>query len=346
MTTAVRMPRKSLPGVITQSAWLPPMICLYGDGGIGKSTFGASASRPVFVTTEAGVDNLDVARFPVAGTLDEFLSNVSHVAAGEHDYGTIVIDTLNGLMHLYHEAKKGLLNHNGKPAYDFVGFGGHSGWGAAANDIRSDLFPLLHACKRRDMFVVILAHAGTYTDKTSIDDVIKTGASINKIVWKTVLGEMDVVGKAEYVFSVKSRSGDVIRASTDVDVVNGVRVKQRRIVFEGGMEVDAKTRIGYELPPELPLSWSEFEKHLGNKALVAAEVLDMWEYVEPDKRATTLEWLGVDSVEKLARANRSRLTQLRNRLREIRSNALAEASAGERADSAIAAPVDESRTGA
>lgn len=316
-------PLKTLPGVITASKWLPPEMCIYGDAGIGKSTFGAASPDPIFVTTEAGVDNLDVARFPVAESLDVFMTQLSMIAHEEHDYKSVVLDTLNGLTQLYLQARQ---NASG---YDFVNFGGHSGWGAIANEIRSDLFPLLHRCKRRGMYVIILAHAGTYTDKTSIDDVVKTGASVNKMVWKAVLGEMDVVGKAEYIYSQKSKmvirdrktgsEQERVKASTDEEVVNGVRVKRRRIVFEGGMEVDAKTRIGYELPPEIPLSWDEFASRLGNIGKLVNEIRSLWDYLPADRVSSTLEWLGVSDLEYLTDANRSRLSQLRNRLLELKT---------------------------
>ncbi len=324
MTTTLKQPRQTLPGVITKSAWHPPMICLYGDAGIGKSTFGASAPNPIFVTTEAGVENLDVARFPVAETLDAFLANLALVANEEHEHGAVVIDTLNGLMQLYYQAKKIIIGEKNKPLYDFVGFGGHSGWAAVANDVKIDVFPLLAKCQRRGLYVILLAHAGTYTDKTSIEDVVKTGASINKTVWKAILGEMDVVGKAEYMYSTKSAGGKEstkVRASTDVEVIDGVKVKQRRVIFEGGMEVDAKTRVGYELPPEMPLSWEAFESSLGNIQLLASQVRELWKYQPADKQEATLAWLGVKGLDDLVKANRSRLSQLRNRLLDAKTAA-------------------------
>lgn len=321
MTTTTQ-PRKTLPGVVTRPRWMPPKICLYGDAGVGKSTFGTGAPNPIFIPTEAGVENLDVARFPVAETLDAFQSSLELVANGDHDHGAVVIDTLNGLASMYHQAKRGIIGDKGKPLYDFVGYGGHSGWSSVAQDIRENVFPLINRCQRRGMYVIVIAHAGTYTDKTSTHDVVKSGASINKIMWRTVLAEMDVVGKAEYVYTVRATVGDKaakIKAETDVEVVDGVRVKQRHIVFEGGVEVDAKTRIGYELPPTMPLSWEVFASRLGNIKALAGEVRELWEFMPEDKRASTMGWMGVDTLERLAETERSKLSQLRNRLLELKS---------------------------
>jgi hypothetical protein len=46
----------------------PPRVIIYGSEGIGKSTFGAEAPRPVFIPTEDGLDGIACARFPLATT--------------------------------------------------------------------------------------------------------------------------------------------------------------------------------------------------------------------------------------------------------------------------------------
>ena len=37
----------------------PPRIMLYGQEGVGKSTFGASAPAPIFIQTEDGLGEID-----------------------------------------------------------------------------------------------------------------------------------------------------------------------------------------------------------------------------------------------------------------------------------------------
>lgn len=337
MTATMKQPLKTLPGVITRSSWLPPRMLVYGIPGVGKSTFGAGAPDPVFVPTEAGVENLDVARFPAARSLDEFLNNLRLVAAGEHEHRAVVVDTLNGLLPLYFHAKKGIPGEKGKPLYDFVGYGGHSGWTAVGRDLAADVFPLLDQCQRRGMFVVLLAHTGEYTRKNPLgDDIVVAAPSIPKQVWKEVHPWLDVIGRADYVYTTVKAGDRKAKASTDEEVVDGVKVKVRKLIFAGGVEQDCKTRVGYELPPEMPLSWDVFASHLGNVKALAAEVRDLWPCLPPDKAASALHWLGVDGVERLAEANRSKLSQLRNRLLEVKAemeatNAASETSSPEEA---------------
>lgn len=317
MTATVRTPRKNLPGVITKSKWLPPLMCIFGTPGIGKSTFAAGAPNPIFVTTENGVDNLDVARFPKADTLDEFMRNLRLVANDEHDYKTVVIDTMTGLMELYYQAKK---NASG---YDFVGYGGHSGWSGVARDVKAELMPLLFKCKARGMFVIILAHTGEYTRKNPLGpDLLVAAPSISKFVWKELLGDLEVIGRADFVYTAQTiKGGNKAKASTDVETVDGVQVKVRQLCFESGAEQDCKARAGYELPATMPLSWEAFESALGNIKALASEIRDLWQYLPADKAPSTLQWLGVNSLEQLPEASRSKLAQIRNRLVELKAAA-------------------------
>ncbi len=62
---------------ITKNAQMkPPRVLLYGPAGIGKTTFGASAPRPIFLPIEDGLGRIDVDSFP---TLEK-LSRGSHRA--------------------------------------------------------------------------------------------------------------------------------------------------------------------------------------------------------------------------------------------------------------------------
>jgi len=46
----------------------PPRLIVYGQEGIGKSTFAATAPNPIFRPTEDGLKRIDCKRFPVAKT--------------------------------------------------------------------------------------------------------------------------------------------------------------------------------------------------------------------------------------------------------------------------------------
>ncbi len=62
-----------LQTIRTGKAQGPPRLLVYGTEGIGKSTFGASAPKPIFIPTEDGLDNIDCASFPLCKTFGEVM---------------------------------------------------------------------------------------------------------------------------------------------------------------------------------------------------------------------------------------------------------------------------------
>ena len=53
----------------------PPRLMIYGQEGIGKSTFAAAAPNPIFIQTEDGLGEINCKKFPLAKTYDEVLAD-------------------------------------------------------------------------------------------------------------------------------------------------------------------------------------------------------------------------------------------------------------------------------
>ena len=80
----------------------PHFIAIYGVGGVGKSSVGASAPNPVFLGTDDGVATMDVASFPIPKTWQDVKAAISDLTFEDHPYESLVIDTVNGLEPLNH----------------------------------------------------------------------------------------------------------------------------------------------------------------------------------------------------------------------------------------------------
>ena len=78
----------------------PPRILLYGVEGIGKSTFGSLAPKPIYIQTEDGLDEIDCDKFPLATTYNDVVGALTELRAEQHDYETVVIDSLDWLERL------------------------------------------------------------------------------------------------------------------------------------------------------------------------------------------------------------------------------------------------------
>jgi len=76
---------------------LPPRILVYGTEGVGKSTFAAGAPKPIFIQTEDGLGEIDCERFPLVRTFDDVMNSIAALYTEPHDYGTVVIDSVDWL---------------------------------------------------------------------------------------------------------------------------------------------------------------------------------------------------------------------------------------------------------
>lgn len=86
--------------ITTNNPAKAPRVVLYGTSGIGKTTFAASCPSPVFLCVEDGLGQLEVDHFPIVTSFEELMGNLSQLLKEEHQYQTVVIDSLDWLEHL------------------------------------------------------------------------------------------------------------------------------------------------------------------------------------------------------------------------------------------------------
>jgi hypothetical protein len=91
----VKGPRMGLASIRSGVIDRVPMIGVYGQPGVGKTTFGASAPRPIFLGAERGTEHLNVARFPVPETWLECHDAITTLGKEKHDFDTLVFDSLD-----------------------------------------------------------------------------------------------------------------------------------------------------------------------------------------------------------------------------------------------------------
>ena len=134
----------------------PPRLLVYGTEGIGKSTTASQAPKPIFVPTEDGLDQIDCDSFPLATQFDQVIKALSALYTDEHDYETVVIDSLDWLERLVWDK---VCREYGVASIEKVDGGYAKGYTHALTPWREVLNGLDALRNERRMCVVLLAHA-------------------------------------------------------------------------------------------------------------------------------------------------------------------------------------------
>lgn len=229
----------------------PHFIGLYGPGGVGKSTFAGSAPSPVFLGTDDGLGSLDVASFPIPKTWSDVKAAIGDLQMEEHQYETLVIDTINGLEPL-------LWNHIIKEAnvtsIEEVDGGFGKGYVRAAEqwvEFYNSLKKL-----RNKMNIIILGHAKikSFEDPYENERFDKFIIKMNVEAAALFLESVDNMFFANYKTTYRKDKG----AKKAKAYGEG-----RRVMFtEERPAFAAKSR--FDLPFEMDLSWSGFVEAVAN----------------------------------------------------------------------------------
>lgn len=131
---------------------VPPRICIYGGHGIGKSTLASQFPAPIFISTEDGLDSLDVTSFPRAQKLSDVVDSIKTLIKEEHQFKTVVVDSVDWLIEPLIVANVEANNEAKDLAYG-------KGQMMVAEEFREILQGLDALRLKRGMNVVLIAHA-------------------------------------------------------------------------------------------------------------------------------------------------------------------------------------------
>jgi hypothetical protein len=231
----------------------PPVVVVYGESGIGKTRFAASAPQPVFLDIEKGASYLDVPKVQpsslaeVNGWLDVLLRD-------KHDYKTLVIDSLDWLEMLIHKhvcEESGAADIADK-RNDATAYGrGHI---RALNKFIAVREKLESIRTERGMAVIITAHSIVKRFDDPVEGgydrhVLKTHERIHGacVEWADAV----MLAKKKHVLGAdgKTREGD------------------RILLSSGTLSAIGKNRL--KLPKEIPLSWNNFVASINKEDNIA-----------------------------------------------------------------------------
>lgn len=135
-------------------AEMPRRVLVYGTQGVGKSTFGSMADRPIFIQTEDGLGGIDCARFPLATKYVDVLNALADLYSEPHEFRTVVLDSLDWLERLIWAE---VCRERGVKSIEDIPY--QKGYTYALTRWHEVLEGLNALRSQRDMQVILIAHA-------------------------------------------------------------------------------------------------------------------------------------------------------------------------------------------
>lgn len=244
-----------LGSIVKGRQCLPRRVMVYGVQGIGKSTFGAMAPKPIFIQTEEGSNDIECDRFPLANSLEEVKQQMATLYTEPHDYQSVVVDTLDAGEPLIWAA---VVEEYGqaKGIKTIEEFGFNKGYHYAVAKWR-ELFRGLQALRDdRGMMIILLAHSTVQRfENPETSGYDRYMPKLHKFAAALIQEWCDEVLFASYRVYTKAED-----KGFNQKVTKGLGAGERILRTEERPAHLAKNRLS--LPYELPLNFQEFAKHL------------------------------------------------------------------------------------
>lgn len=228
-----------------------PKIVIYGPPKIGKSTFAAHSPKPIGITTEEGLDAIDVPAFPLATSYADVIGALDTLTNEPHEFQTVFVDSLDWLEPLILGK---ICAENGVKNIEQIGYG--KGY-IMADDLWRDFFTRLDVLRNnRGMSIICIAHeqVSKVRNPTLSEDYDAYSLKLNKRATAIINEWADVIGFAAH--EVMTRQVD-----------SGFQQKETKAITTGARKLYVNPHPAYVAGnrygmPDCLLSWPAFQAGL------------------------------------------------------------------------------------
>lgn len=219
----------------------PLRVVIYGEAGVGKTTFAAAAPMPYFIGAEDGSSNLNVNRFS-PNDWSEILGVLDELAAREHPFKTVVLDSANWAQKFCYDH---ICRTNNVESIEGIGYG--KGYVYAQTEFEK-LVGKLDALNIRGINVIVIAHEQI----TRFDDPAGESYSVYSLATDKKITPMLVQWPDMVLFAAHDKT---LKDSAKGSNRKIAKSWGERVMFtENRASHIAKNR--FSLPERMPLSWT------------------------------------------------------------------------------------------
>lgn len=236
---------------IQRASFKPPRIIIFGEAGIGKTTFACSAPSPIVIQTEDGLGVIDTPRFPLAQSFDEVLESLQALATEDHDFKSVVIDSLDWLEPLVWGATCKRL---GVGSIEAPGYG--RGYVESATEWRKFFSYVTALRDEKGMIIIMTAHSVIQ----HVEDPIHPAYDMHALK----LHKRGAAIAEEYSDIIAFASLKTLLKTEEA----GFGEKRNRAISTGervihvGANPAYVSKNRYSMPDTIELSWTAFEQHI------------------------------------------------------------------------------------
>lgn len=183
---------------ISKPADRPVVVTILGDAGMGKTSLAASFPNPIFIRAEDGLQavpaDIRPDALPVLQSVDDLWEQLQALIVEEHDYKTVVIDSVTALERLFIQH---VIDSDPKKPKSINQANG--GYGAGLSAVATLHQRVRKAAgilnERKGMHVVFIAHAETETlELPDQDPYTRYSLRLGKKSVAPYVDDCDVVG--------------------------------------------------------------------------------------------------------------------------------------------------------
>lgn len=260
----------SLSTIVARPKPRKPLITIFGDAGMGKTTLAATFPKPLFILAEDGlmsVTNQDVAALPLIQSSCDLWSQLKMVVKEDHEYQTLVIDSVSALDRIFIEemiaedlAERKRKDKDAKPAPINQILGGYgAGYAALASRHERVRRAAVKLSTDKNMTVVFLGHADIeQIDLPDQDPFMRYSLRLSKKSMPSYVDGVDLVGFLHLQAFVDKKKGKANSFGS------------RQLVCHASANNVSKNRFGIEEPITIEVNQNPLLDLLNLRPVTAA----------------------------------------------------------------------------